>query len=152
FFTIGLEFSIRTIARVGLPTLVTVIIEQGLIAIVVFAVCRALGLTSTEAVFAAVGVGIASTMLVVKGLEEHRISGAEAELILAIMVVEDLLSILLLAIMTGVATGANVSPGDLAVTLAELGGFLVGMVVVGILIVPRMIRVVARARRPESLL
>ena len=31
FFTIGLEFSVRTIARVGLPTLLTVIVELSLV-------------------------------------------------------------------------------------------------------------------------
>lgn len=152
FFMIGLEFSIRTIARVGLPTLLTVIAEQALIILIVFATGRALGWTSTEAVFVAIGVAVASTMLVVKGLEEHKVTGPAAELILAMMVVEDLMSILLLAVMTGVATGANMSPGELAVTVAELGGFFVAMVVIGLLIVPRLIRAIARFKRSEPLL
>jgi CPA2 family monovalent cation:H+ antiporter-2 len=152
FFTIGLEFSVRTIARVGVATLLTVLVEQGLIAIVVYGTGRALGWTSLEAVFAAVGVGIASTMLVVKGLEAHGKRGPDVELILAIMVVEDLLSILLLAVMTGAATGAGMSAGDLAVTIGKLAGFLVGMVVVGMLGVPRMVRAVARSERSELLL
>src|SRR5690242_6061288 len=46
FFTIGLEFSVRTIARVGLPTLLTVIIELSLVATIMFGVGRLLGWTS----------------------------------------------------------------------------------------------------------
>ena len=37
FFTIGLEFSVRTIARVGIPTLLTVVVELSLIATVMLA-------------------------------------------------------------------------------------------------------------------
>ena len=152
FFTIGLEFSVRTIARVGLPTLLTVVVELSLVILLMYVGAHALGLTSTEAMFVAVGVAIASTMLVVKGLEEHAGSGPAVELILAMMVVEDLLSILLLAIMTGVASGAHVSAGELAATLGKLGGLLVAMVVVGLLVVPRTIRMVARFKRSEPLM
>src|SRR5262245_45461493 len=127
FFTIGLEFSVRTIARVGLPTVLTVVVELSLVSTVMFGTGRLLGWTNTEAIFVALGVAIASTMLVVKGLEEYEVEPKPKELILAMMVVEDLLSILLLAILTGVASSSGLSAGDLGRTIAELGGFLVGM-------------------------
>ena len=152
FFTIGLEFSVRTIARVGLPTLLTVIVELSLVILVMYVGGHALGWSSTEAMFVGVGVAIASTMLVVKGLEEHAVTGPAVELILSLMVVEDLLSILLLAIMTGVATGSGLSAGELATTLGRLAGLLIAMVVVGLLVVPRAIRMIARFKRDEPLM
>jgi CPA2 family monovalent cation:H+ antiporter-2 len=152
FFTIGLEFSVRTVARVGLPTLLTVVVELSATVIVMYSIGRALGWTATEAVFVAVGVAIASTMLVVKGLEDVKPSGTAHELILALMVVEDLLSILLLAILTGVASGSGVSAGELGLVLGKLGGFLVLMVVAGLLIVPRTIRAIAKSGRTEPLM
>lgn len=152
FFSIGLEFSIRTIARVGLATLVTVLIELGLTAAAVYGVGRAFGWPPTEALFAALGVIIASTMLVVKGLDEHGVKGSAAELILAIMVVEDLLSVLLLAIVTGIASGAGLEARELAVLIAELAAFLAGMIAIGMLVVPRTIRLVVRLGRGDLLL
>jgi CPA2 family monovalent cation:H+ antiporter-2 len=151
FFTIGLEFSVRTIARIGVPTLLTVVIELSLIATVVFGMGRLLGWTSAEAIFVALGVAIASTMLVVKGLEEHKVEPSAKELILAMMVVEDLLSILLLAILTGVASGSGLSARELAGTIAKPTGFLVGMIAIGMLVVPRAIRYVARFERADTL-
>src|SRR5262245_2573323 len=151
FFTIGLEFSVRTIARVGVPTLLTAVVELSLFSTIMVGTGRLLGWTSTEALFVALGVAIASTMLVVKGLEENTVDPSAKELILAMMVVEDLLSILLLAILTGVASGSGLSPGDLFRTVAKLGGFLVGMIAVGLLIVPRSIRYVARFERADTL-
>jgi len=152
FFTIGLEFSVRTVARVGLPTLLTVVVELSAVVIAMYALGRVLGWTSTEAVFVAVGIAIASTMLVVKALEDRELKGPDVELILAMMVVEDLLSILLLAVLTAVASGASVSAGELGALLGKLGGFLVAMIVVGLLVIPRVIRVVARTRRSEPLM
>jgi CPA2 family monovalent cation:H+ antiporter-2 len=152
FFTIGLEFSVRTVARVGLTTLLAVIIELGAVVTGIYAVGRLLGWTSTEAVFVAVGVSIASTMLVVKGLEDNKLRGPDVELVLAILVVEDLLSILMLVILTGVADGADLSPGELGVVVAKLCGFLLLIVAGGLLVVPRLVRVIAKSGRTEPLL
>jgi CPA2 family monovalent cation:H+ antiporter-2 len=151
FFTIGLEFSVRTIARVGLLTLVTVLLELGFIVAIMLGLGRAFGWTPVESLFVAFGVAIASTMLVVKGLDEERVDAPAKQLILAMMVVEDLLSILLLAILTGVASGAGLSAGALLHTSARLAGFLVGMVAVGVLVVPRVVRHVARFERADTL-
>ncbi len=152
FFTIGLEFSVRTIARVGLTTLITVIVELSVVAIVMYTIGRAFGWTETESVFVAIGVAIASTMLVVKGLEALDLRGASTELILALMVVEDLVSILLLAVLTGIAGGSAVSADQLGAMLFRLGGFLVLMLVAGMLVVPRAMRAIAKLGRSELLL
>jgi CPA2 family monovalent cation:H+ antiporter-2 len=151
FFTIGLEFSVRTIARVGARTLVAVLLELAFVVAIMLGLGRALGWSRVESLFVAFGVAIASTMLVVKGLDESRIDPGAKGLILAMMVVEDLLSILLLATLTGVASGAGLSPGALLQTGARLGGVLVGMVAVGVLVVPRVVRYVARFERADTL-
>lgn len=152
FFTIGLEFSVRTIARVGLPTLLTVVMELSLIATVIFGVGRSFGWSTTESLFVALGVAIASTMLVVKGLEGHEVEPSAKELVLAILVVEDLVSILLLAVLSGVASGKGLSAGELAGMVGKLGGFLIGMIAIGMLVVPRGIRFVARSKRSDTLI
>jgi CPA2 family monovalent cation:H+ antiporter-2 len=152
FFTIGLEFSVRTIARVGLPTLLTVVIELSLVALVILGVARACGASSVEAPFIALGVAVASTMMVANGLEHHAVEPSAKELILALLVIEDMLSVLLLAILAAVASGSHLSPGNLAITSATLAGFLVGMIAMGMLLVPRCIRYVARSGRPDTLL
>jgi CPA2 family monovalent cation:H+ antiporter-2 len=151
YFTIGLEFSVRSIAKAGVPTLLTVVAEVGLIALAMFGAGRLMGWTGTEAVFVALGVAIASTMLVVKGLEEHNVDPSANGLIFAIMVVEDLVSILLLAVLTGVASGVGLSPAALFRTSVKLGAFLVAIVGGGMLVVPRAIRYLARFERRDTL-
>ena len=152
FFTIGLEFNLRAVARVGFTTLFAVVVELSFAVIAMFAVGRALGWTSIESVFVAVGVAIASTMLVVKALEDLGDAAHDSELVLAMLVVEDLISILLLAVLTAVATGSRLSAGALGALLGRLGGFLVIVLVVGLLVIPRSIRWIARLERSEPLM
>ena len=66
------------------------------------------------------------------------------------LIVEDLIAILLLAILTPVASGAGLSAGALALTVGRLVAFLVGMLVVGMLVVPRLVRLIVRIGPPET--
>ena len=75
-----------------------------------------------------------------------------AEIVFGILIVEDLIAIVLLAMLTAVASGAGLSAGALAVTIVRLVGFLVGLVVVGLLVVPRLVRLVVRLERNETTL
>ena len=66
------------------------------------------------------------------------------------LIVEDLIAILLMATLTAIATGAGLSPISLARTTARLGVFLVALVVVGLLVVPRAMRRITAMGRPEA--
>jgi CPA2 family monovalent cation:H+ antiporter-2 len=151
-FSIGLEFSIRTIAKVGLPAGMTAALEVGLMVSLGYLVGLALGWTGTECLFLGCCLGISSTMLVAKAFEESKLTGGFTELVFAILVFEDLIAILLLAILTAVASGHGLSTGELIDTVAELAGFLIAMLVVGLLVVPRVIRMIAGLGRSETLL
>ena len=151
-FSIGLEFSIRTIARVGLGAAATALVEVGLMVTIGFLVGIAFGWSNVESLFLGACVGISSTMLVAKAFEEHGLKGPFTELVFAILVFEDLIAIVLLAVLTAVATGHSMSATELADMLLRLGGFLVVMLLAGLLVVPRAIRMVARLERGETLL
>jgi CPA2 family monovalent cation:H+ antiporter-2 len=55
-----------------------------------------------------------------------------------------------MATLTAVASGSGLSLRELAGTVGELALFLVVLVVVGLLLVPRTVRVVLRLARPET--
>jgi CPA2 family monovalent cation:H+ antiporter-2 len=151
-FSIGLELRLGALGKVGGSAGLTAVIEVGTMVTVGWLAGRALGWSSTEALFAGACVGISSTMLVAKAFEELKLEGGFTRLVFAILVFEDLLAILLLAVLTGVASGAGLTPGQLAGTIAQLAAFLVATLVGGLIIVPRTIRLIARLGRPETLL
>lgn len=151
-FSIGLEFSIRSIARAGVATAATALFEVALMVTLGYLMGRLLGWTQTEALFAGAAVGISSTMLVARAFEELSIGSDLKSIVYSVLVFEDLIAIVLLAILTGVAQGRGLSSTELAMTLGKLTGFLVAMMVLGLLVVPRVVRLVAERGRPETLL
>jgi CPA2 family monovalent cation:H+ antiporter-2 len=72
--------------------------------------------------------------------------------VVGILIVEDLIGILLMAILTAVSTGGGLTAGQLAWTMGRLALFLVALVGVGFLIVPRAIRAIRRLDRGETML
>ena len=150
-FTIGLELPLKTIARVGMPAALTALFEVGLVIAIGTLVATLLGFDSVTAVFVGACMGISSTMLVAKAFEELGWKGGFTEVVFAILVFEDLIAILLLAIVAAVASGAGLDAPELAKMLAKLAGFLVLMLVGGLLIVPRAIRWIAARARTETL-
>jgi CPA2 family monovalent cation:H+ antiporter-2 len=149
-FSLGLELRLSTLARVGIGAGLTAVFEVALVLAVGALVAGALGFNTGEAVFAGACLSISSTMLVAKAFEHLRWKGGFTDVVFAILVFEDLIAILMLAVLTGVASGAGLAPMELALTLAKLAGFLVALVVGGLLIVPRSIRFLVKQGRPET--
>jgi K+:H+ antiporter len=150
-FTIGLELPLETMRRVGLPGALTALLEVGLVVAVGTLVARALGFAPIEAIVAGACLGIASTMLVAKAFDELGWKGAFTEQVYAILVCEDLIAIVLLAVVTAVASGAGLDAGALAALLGRLAGFLILLLAVGLVVVPRAIRWVGERARRETL-
>ncbi len=151
-FSLGLELRISTLARVGVGAGLTALFEVALVLTVGALFAGLVGFSSTEAVFAGACLAISSTMLVAKAFEDLGWKGGFTEVVFAILVFEDLIAILLLTVLTGLASGAGLGPSDLALTLARLAGFLAALLFGGLLVVPRLVRFVVKRGQPETVL
>lgn len=151
-FTVGTELRLSTIARVGIPAAMTALFEVALVILVGTLLARALGFAPIEALFAGACLGISSTMLVAKAFEEHGWKGGFTEIVFAILVFEDLIAIVLLAILTGVASGSGLDAPEVLRMIGRLGGFLVLLLVGGLITIPRAVRLIAKRARGETVL
>jgi monovalent cation:H+ antiporter-2, CPA2 family len=149
-FSLGLEFSLRKLLGVGAAVVVTTVVRCSLLLWLGFATGRIFGWTPKESLFAGAIIAISSTTIVAKAFEEQGITGKLRDLVVGALVVEDLIAVLLLAALTAVATGSGLSATSLAMTAGRLVIFLVALVVVGLLVVPRAMRAVVALRRPEA--
>jgi CPA2 family monovalent cation:H+ antiporter-2 len=148
-FSLGLEFSLRKLIQLGPTAGVTAVIQSSLMVWLGFVVGRALGWTSLESLFAGAVIAISSTTIIAKAFDEQGIRGRLRETVVGVLIVEDLIAILLMASLTAVATGGGLSARELLFTVGRLAAFLVGLVVVGMLVIPRTVRMVQRLNRPE---
>jgi CPA2 family monovalent cation:H+ antiporter-2 len=150
-FSLGLEFSLRRLIKVFPTAGIVAVIQCSLMIWLGYLVGKAFGWTGFESIFAGALIAISSTTIIVKAFSERGVKGAGAELVFGILIVEDLIAILLLAVLTGVATGAGLSAGALALTMGRLALFLAGLLVLGMLLVPRLVRLMVRLGSPETL-
>jgi CPA2 family monovalent cation:H+ antiporter-2 len=149
-FSLGLDFSLRKLIRVAPTAGVVAVIQCSLMIWLGYMTARAFGWTGLEGLFAGALIAISSTTIIVKAFAEQGVKGKIAEFVFGILIVEDLIAILLLAIITPIASGASLSAGGFAWTIARLGTFLVAMLVFGIFLVPRAVRLIVRIGRTET--
>jgi CPA2 family monovalent cation:H+ antiporter-2 len=148
-FTLGLEFSLRRLLRIAPSGGLVAVIECSFVAWLGYVLARALSFNTTESIFVGALCAISSTTIVAKTFGEKNIRGRLAEIVFSVLVAEDLIAILLLAVLTAVTGEGAVSAGFLGRTTLRLLGFLAVLLVAGMLIVPRLVRWVARMGRGE---
>jgi CPA2 family monovalent cation:H+ antiporter-2 len=151
-FVLGLEFSLRKLVAVAPTAGVVAVIQCSLMIVAGYATGRFFGWSGLESFFTGALIAISSTTIIVKAFAEQGVKGKLADFVFGILIVEDLIAILLLAVLTPIASGADMSAGDLAWTVARLGAFLVGLLVLGMLLIPRVVRLIVRIGRTETTL
>jgi monovalent cation:H+ antiporter-2, CPA2 family len=151
-FFLGLEFSLGKLFRVGPTAGVIAVIQTSLMVWLGYETGRLFGWTPLESFYAGAIIAISSTTIIIKAFLDQGVKGKFAEIVFGVLIVEDLIAILLLAVLTTVSSGATVSAGSLAATGGRLAAFLAGLLVVGMLTVPRLIRALVRLDRPETTL
>ena len=75
-----------------------------------------------------------------------------SEIIFGILIVEDILAIVMIALLSGMAMTGSLETSGVIMTMGRLGVFLVVAVVLGLLAVPRLLGYVARFQSNEMLL
>lgn len=151
-FSLGLGFTIRKIGRLASTAGLIAAVEIGLCMSLGYVVGQALGWTRMESLFAAAIVAISSTMIIAKVFEDQEIEGPLADTVYGVLVMEDLVAILFLAILSALALGAGSAAETVAGTLPRLVLFLAVVTFVGLYAIPRAFRWIVRLRRDETTL
>jgi CPA2 family monovalent cation:H+ antiporter-2 len=152
-FSLGLEFSLRKLRKVGATALITAALEIVLMVGLGYHIGRAFGWKTMDCIFLGAMLSISSTTIIVKTLGElGRSKEAFAELILGILIVQDILAIVMIALLSSIAMTGSLAAGQVLSTLARLGVFLTVALVLGLLGVPRLLGYVARFKSNEVLL
>ena len=151
-FSLGLELSVRGVLGVGPGTIIATVIEVGLMTVLGTALGRVFGLPGNTSLFIGAMVAISSTTIIARTLADQPPPDHQRKLVFSVLVIEDLLAILLLTILTAVGRGAGLGVADLAITVAKLLGFLVATLAIGLMIVPRVVRIAVSLGRRETTL
>lgn len=152
-FSLGLEFSLRKLARVGATAIVAALAEIVLMLWVGYEIGRYFNWKPMDSLFLGAMLAVSSTTIIIKALDELKLKKERfAQLIFGILIVEDILAIGMIALLSGVAATGTVETGDVLVTVGKLVLFMVVSLVVGLITVPRVLDYVARSGSYEILL
>ena len=111
------------------------------------------GWSSIDSIFLGAILSISSTTIIIKALGELGLSKKPfAELIFGILIVEDILAIVMIALLSGFATTGSFAVADIGMTVLKLGSFLGILLVAGLILVPRLLNYVVRFKSNEMLL
>ncbi|GAB3629348.1 Inner membrane protein YbaL [Pandoraea terrae] len=152
-FSLGLEFSLRKLARVGVTAVVAALTEIVLMLWIGFEIGRFFGWKPMDSLFLGAMLAISSTTIIVKALDELGLKRERfAQLIFGVLIVEDILAIGMIALLSGIAISGSVDAGEATFTLGRLLLFMIVSLVTGILLVPRALAYVAKFKSDEMLL
>ncbi|MBL8978428.1 MAG: cation:proton antiporter, partial [Gemmatimonadetes bacterium] len=151
-FALGLEFSLRKLLAVGPTAGVIAVLQTTTMVALGFLVGQLFGWTVMESIYAGAVIAISSTTIIVKAFGEQAVRGRFVQVAFGVLIIEDLIAILLLAVLTAISDGGALTARDLALTAGRLAAFLVGLLVVGLLLIPRLTRWVVRLGLPETTL
>ena len=151
-FSLGIEFSLRKLARVGATAGFVAVVQCSLMVWLGYLIGQAFGWTWLASLYAGAVISISSTTIIVKAFEEQRIKGDFTQIVFGVLIVEDMIAILLIVILTALSAGESLGPVELAMQGGRLSLFLGVLTVVGLLTVPRAMRAIVRldVRRPRS--
>ena len=152
-FAIGLEFGWRRIRQLGPRVILIGTIEIIFMIALGYEVATLLGWTGTEAIFLGAALSISSSAIIIKVLRDTgMLHERHGRLIVGVLVIEDFAAVILLSILSGVATSGAANLSEVPGLMVRLGLFLVCALFMGALVAPHIIRFVARFRSREVML
>jgi Kef-type K+ transport system membrane component KefB len=150
-FEIGLETNLRQLLQVGGAAAVVALVGVALPFAFGYAVCWMLGFEALVAVVAgatltATSVGITARVLA----DLNHLQEPESHIILGAAVLDDVLGLIILAVVMGLTAGQPLTVLGVVTTAAIAFGFLGGTLLVGRLVVPPFVQAVSRMPLPGT--
>lgn len=152
-FALGLEFSLKKLREVGGAALVAALCEIVLMLWLGYEMGRFFGWSPMDALFLGAMLSMSSTTIIMKALDDLGLKRERfAQLMFGILIIEDVLAIVLMALLTGIASTGGLEAGEAMSAIGRLTLFMAVSLVVGLLLVPRVVDYIARVSRDDVLL
>ncbi len=150
-FEIGLETDLRKLLQVGGSSAVVAIVGVVLPFALGYAVCWMLGLGNLVGIVAGASLTATSVGITARVLTDlNRLQEPESQIILGAAIIDDVVGLVILAVVSGLTQGAEVTVFGVAKTTAIAFGFLVVTLLFGRLVVPPLIRWISQGASPGT--
>lgn len=151
-FTVGMEFPIRNLRKIGKRATIITVAEQIGTLVAGFLVGQALNMSFYDSLFLAVALSVSSTVVITKVLEELKILREEASyLTLGILIIEDIIILSIFALLQSTTVTGNISIVEILIPIGITIAFIAGVLIIGSRTIPRLVDFVARTNQSDVL-
>ena len=152
-FSLGLDFSFKKILKMGASPIISVISIIFAMSMLGIIVGYSFGWSRMDCIFLGGMLAMSSTTIIYKafddlGLRQQQFAG----LVMSVLILEDILAIVMMVMLSAIASGNNPDGGQMVGSVMKIGFFLVLWLVVGIFAIPLFLRRVRRLINSEVLL
>ncbi len=149
-FALGIEFSLKELARVRNVALIGVSIQALLLIAAGFGLGLLIGWPASQSLFFGGVISISSTMVILKTLlDRGEAASNHGRTLLGMLIVQDLAVVFMIVLLPPITAGSGVSLLNLALILARAGVFIATVLFLGVRVVPGIMARVERLRSPE---
>lgn len=152
-FSLGLDFSFKKIVKMGISPVITtctIIFAMMTLGIVVG---HAFSWNRMDCIFLGGMLAMSSTTIIYKaftdmGLRQQKFAGP----VMSVLILEDVLAIVMMVMLSALASGNSPDGGEMLGSVLKIGFFLVLWFVIGIFVVPLFLRLTRKIINNETLL
>lgn len=150
-FAVGLEFRLSRFFQV-LPTAgITALLEISMMFTLGLSLGYLLGWSTTQAIFMGGALCISSTMIVSKVFEETRAEKNIREHVFGILVIQDIVAILLLAVLGTFAASSRFEIDQIVPSIVKLLSVLTISTIAGLFVIPKFVKYISKQGSYEVL-
>lgn len=150
-FEIGLETDLKKLLQVGGASAAVAAVGVILPFALGYAVCWMLGLGNLVGIVAGATLTATSVGITARVLSDlNRLQEPESQIVLGAAVIDDVIGLVILAVVAGLTQGREVTVLGVAKTAGIAFGFLAGTLLIGRLVVPPLVRRVSRVDLPGT--
>lgn len=152
-FTLGLEFSFKKILKMGMQPILTAIMIMCCMIGVGGMTASLFGWTSMDRLFLGGMLSMSSTTIIYKAFDDLGLRTKRfASNVISVLIIEDILGILLMVMLSALAVSRTFQGTELIKSLLQLGFFLMLWFIVGIYVLPLLLRKTKKYINSETLL
>jgi len=140
-FSLGLEFSFKKLMRVGGSASITAIFEIVCISVLGFFTGKLLGWKTMDCLFLGGMLASSSTTIIIRAFDELGLKSKNyVKTVFGVLVVEDIVVILLMVLLSTIAATQHFEGIEMSFTVLKLGFFLILWFLMGIFIIPTLLK------------
>ena len=152
-FSLGLDFSFKKILKMGASPIISTITIIFFMSLLGVCVGRVFHWPKMDCIFLGGMLAMSSTTIIYKAFDDLGLRQQQfASMVMSVLILEDILAIVMMVMLSAIASGNDPDGGEMMTSIVKIGFFLVLWLVVGIFAIPIFLRRVRSLINNEVLL